>query len=97
MNGELHHPASPREFPRMILASSRGVDETGFKANKTQEQQERYLHRSQYLEVPVDSARPILPQVLERCGLEANLDHRSYQRGSKKLDAPSRPRTRMRQ
>jgi hypothetical protein len=59
--------------------SLRGVDESGFKAEKAREQQERYLYRSQYVEHLRENWARVANRHLERHGHEASLDHRSYQ------------------
>jgi hypothetical protein len=63
-----------------IQISLRGVDESGFKAEKAREQQERYLYRSQYVEHLRENWARGANRHLERHGHEASLDHRSYQR-----------------
>jgi MobA/MobL family len=63
-----------------LLVSLRGVDENGFKASKTAEQQDRYLHRSQYVERLRENWAHVVNRHLTRHGHEAGLDHRSYQR-----------------
>jgi hypothetical protein len=59
--------------------SLRGVDESGFRAEKAREQQERYLYRSQYVEHLRENWARVANRHLERHGHQASLDHRSYQ------------------
>ena len=77
----IHSPEhDQRNLHAHMQISLRGVDESGFKAEKAREQQERYLYRSQYVEHLRENWARVANRHLERHGHEASLDHRSYQR-----------------
>jgi hypothetical protein len=75
----IHSPENDQRNLHMQI-SLRAVDESGFKAEKAREQQERYLYRSQYVEHLRENWARVANRHLERHGHEASLDHRSYQR-----------------
>lgn len=67
----------PRNVHAHLLVSLRGVDEHGFKAQKAHEQQDRYLHRSEYINKLRDSWEHAVNRHLERHGIEQRIDHRT--------------------
>jgi hypothetical protein len=75
----IHSPENDQRNLHMQI-SLRAVDESGFKAEKAREQQERYLYRSQYVEHLRENWARVANRHLERHGCEGSLDHRSYQR-----------------
>jgi hypothetical protein len=60
-----------------LLVSTRGVDEHGFKASKAAEQQERYLHRREYVQGLRARWAAATNRHLERHGHAARVDHRT--------------------
>jgi hypothetical protein len=69
-----------RNLHAHLLVSTRGVDEFGLKSHKTQEQQERFLNRSAYIEHLRENWAHVVNRHLKRHGVDATLDHRSYER-----------------
>jgi hypothetical protein len=85
------HSAEPghdaRNLHAHLLVSLRGVDENGLKARKAQEQQERYLYRSQYVEHLRENWAHVVNRHLRRHGFEGALDHRSFLRRGLDIEA----------
>lgn len=69
-----------RNLHAHLLVSTRGIDGFGLKSHKTQEQQERFLNRSAYIEHLRENWAHVVNRHLKRHGVDATLDHRSYQR-----------------
>jgi MobA/MobL family protein len=69
-----------RNLHAHLLVSTRGVNENGLKATKKQDQEERFLHRRDYVEHMRERWEHVANRHLARHGHEATLDHRSYQR-----------------
>jgi hypothetical protein len=70
-------PGAERNIHAHLLVSLRGVDEHGFKASKTQEQQLRYLHRREYVTELRQRWADTTNRHLARYGHEARIDHRT--------------------
>ena len=85
------HSAEPghdaRNLHAHLLVSLRGVDENGLKPRKAQEQQERYLYRSQYVEHLRENWAHVVNRHLRRHGFEGALDHRSFLRRGLDIEA----------
>jgi hypothetical protein len=79
----IHSPEPGHDERNMhahLLISTRGVDENGLKATKAVEQKERFMNRSAYVERLREAWAHVVNRHLMRHGVEAKLDHRSYQR-----------------
>jgi hypothetical protein len=66
----------PRNLHAHLLVSQRSVDENGFRPDKARDQQDRYLHRSDYINKLRSSWEHVINRHLERHGLEARIDRR---------------------
>jgi hypothetical protein len=70
-------PGAERNIHAHLLVSLRGVDEHGFKASKAAEQQQRYLHRREYVQGLRARWAGTANRHLARHGHEARIDHRT--------------------
>lgn len=75
----IHAPehGDERNVHAHLLISTRGVNELGFNEYKTREQQERYLHRREYVSRLRERWEHVANRHLERHGHENRIDHRT--------------------
>jgi hypothetical protein len=75
----IHAPehGDERNVHAHLLISTRGVNERGFNEFKTREQQERYLHRREYVQGLRERWEKIANRHLDRHGHEVRIDHRT--------------------